>query len=134
MRALRMPRRFVIAQHLKFRFFPRNIDQYQVVHIIADENRVVRVGMIVIAIKWHIDSFDDVAPAVCQSDEWNHRVLIDLDIRRDGLRAIRRDRAVMPRSTIVEKEITVARPEFVPNRVLFSLAKTRMRFTRNKIQ
>ena len=88
MRALRVPRCFVIAQHTQFRFLACNVNQHQIVHVIADEHGIVGVGVIVIAIERHINSFDDVAKAVGQADERNHRVLIDLDVRRDGLRTV----------------------------------------------
>lgn len=127
-RALRVPRGFVIAQHLQFRILSSDVNQHQVVHIVADEHRVVGIRVIVIAIERHINSLDDSAESVGQSDERNHRVLIDLDIRRDGLRVIRRNRAIVPRSAIIEKEITVLRPKLVTNRILFILAKARTRF------
>ena len=120
---LGVPRGLVVAEHLQRGRLLRDVDQHQVIHVVADQERVVGVGVVVVAVERHVDALHDVAVAVRQPHKRDHGVLIDLHIGRHGLSAAGRDRAVVAGAAIVEEKVSVLRPKLVADRVRLILPK-----------
>ena len=45
----------MVAQHFKFRLRTGDVDEHQIVYIIADQDAVIWIGVIVVAIIGHFD-------------------------------------------------------------------------------
>jgi hypothetical protein len=124
----------VVTQGLELRLVTGDIDQHDFVHIVADQDGVVRVGVIVVAVVRHIDTPDQVPVPVDQPDEGRHPALLDRNVRGDGLRAVGRDGAVVPGATVVEKDVAILGPEFVPDGIPFLLPKAGPDLARDEIE
>jgi len=67
-------------QHLEPGLVTRDVNEHQVVHVVADQDGVVGVGVVVIAVVGHVNPPDHVPAPVGQTDEGDHGFLFDGDI------------------------------------------------------
>lgn len=127
-RTLGVPGSFMVAEHFQRGFFTRNIDQDQVVDIIANQDCVFRVRMVVIAVIGHIDTLDHFSVFISQTNEWNKVTLFfNSHLSSDSLSTVRCDRAIVTRTAVVKKDQSILSSEFMANGV-FVLAKDRSDF------
>ena len=87
-----------------------------------------------VAVVGQIDFANELAIAIHQPDKRDHRVLVDGDLFDDRLRPIRGDRAVVTGTAIVEEDVAVLRPEFVPDGILLLLPEAGARLVRDEVQ
>ena len=117
----------MVAERFQGGFISRNINQHQIINIIPNQNGIIGFGMVVVAVEGHVDAFDHFAVLIRQADK-GHEImeLFDSHIRGDSLGAIGGDRAIMTGAAVVEEDISIPSPEFVTDRIIFSLAETRL--------
>ena len=115
----------MVTQNAELGFFAGDIDQYQVIHVITDEDSVVGIGVIVVGVERHVYTLDNIALTVSQANKRRHDVLIHLHVLSDSLRAVRCNRSVMAGTSVVKEDKTILRPELVADGIELILAEAR---------